>query len=294
MWETLFDLIPFRVYVVDVESFELVYLNRCMRAARGAPTGRTCWQVIYGLDDRCEFCAIPALLDAVGGPTGDEVILEQFHEDEDCWLQLHERAMVWHDGRVVKYSIGVDISGTKEIQNRLAEAHAELALRTHELEELSASDRLTGLCNRLKLDEVLSQAFERACRQADSLAIILIDLDDFKRINDTFGHQVGDTVLIAIAERFAATVRRQDTLGRWGGEEFMVVCPGTDQAAAQALAERLRHAIAVHDFGHGERLTCSIGVATHRDGDTSAEMIRRADRALYEAKGAGRNRVRTA
>ena len=121
--------------------------------------------------------------------------------------------------------------------------------------------------------------------------LALIDVDLFKAINDRLGHDAGDAVLRQVALLMRAELREVDQLGRWGGEEFLLCAPDTSLAAAQPLAERLRRAVARHDFGQGVPVTVSIGLAPLLADDTPERLLQRADRALYRAKAQGRNRV---
>jgi diguanylate cyclase (GGDEF)-like protein len=160
-----------------------------------------------------------------------------------------------------------------------------------QLEQLSVTDRLTGLFNRMKLDEVLASEILRAQRTGQPFSLIMIDVDHFKQINDTHGHQVGDMVLIEIARLLQSGTRGIDTVGRWGGEEFMVICPHTDNEGARQLAENLR--LKIHDFKFNivEHKTASFGIASFQGADRSQDIVERADAALYAAKDKGRNRV---
>jgi len=119
----------------------------------------------------------------------------------------------------------------------------------------------------------------------------MIDLDHFKKINDDCGHLVGDRVLGELAQRLARGVRAVDVVGRWGGEEFLLLCPNTDQDGAQAVAEKLRASVSAEPFQAGISLTISLGVAIATGKEAPDAVLDRADRALYEAKEAGRNRV---
>ncbi|WP_197413134.1 sensor domain-containing diguanylate cyclase [Vibrio sp. MEBiC08052] len=159
------------------------------------------------------------------------------------------------------------------------------------LEVLSVTDRLTGMHNRLKLDETLEKEVYRADRRQHPLSIIMLDIDDFKVVNDTFGHQVGDEVLCKIAELLKHYVRKTDIPGRWGGEEFLIVCPETDLHGVQILAEKIRQSLMNHDFDVVGRCTCSFGVVSRMDNESIEQMIERADIALYTAKDRGKNRV---
>lgn len=167
------------------------------------------------------------------------------------------------------------------------------------LEHLATTDPLTGLLNRRALVERLTTEMERALRYDTSVALLLVDLDHFKRVNDTHGHLAGDGVLRGVAELLTEEARSSDLVARYGGEEFLVVLPETDDAGAAVLAERMRERVAGHTFrawedGHTLRLTASIGVATFPAAriESVEDLFARADAALYRAKAEGRDRVR--
>lgn len=159
------------------------------------------------------------------------------------------------------------------------------------IEKLSVTDKLTQIYNRLKLDETLKEELVRSERYLNEFSVILADIDKFKNINDTYGHQVGDQVLIEISNLIKSNLRQADILGRWGGEEFLIICPHTDILGAKSLAENLRKLIAGNVIDGVKNCTCSFGVASFIIGDNEASLIKRADDALYEAKNTGRNRV---
>jgi signal transduction histidine kinase len=131
--KTHFDVIPFGIYVVDVDTYEIVFLNRHSRDNLGPVEGGTCYKVLYDNDEPCLHCRIPDLLTPDRKPNGQTAIYDHYNDRDEGWAQIQEKAMGWPDGRVVKYSIAVDISELKETQNRLAEAHAALAIRNREL-----------------------------------------------------------------------------------------------------------------------------------------------------------------
>lgn len=289
-WDTIFDAVPFPIYVVDVARLELINANRAMRLSTGAQTGDRCYQAIYHKESPCMFCAIGELSRAPQ-PMGSTVILEYFNDLDDCWYQLQESMISWFDGRIAKYSIAVDISKLKETQNALAEAHAELSLKSKELARLVDTDEVTGLSNRRRLYDVLALESERTKRYGPPLSIFLVDIDRFKSVNDSFGHLAGDQVLRVMADILRQGVRKVDTPGRWGGEEFIVICPNTTAADAAKLAEKLRTAINNNDFPVAGRQTCSFGVAQLRSDESAESLFGRADAALYRAKEAGRDRV---
>jgi len=171
-----------------------------------------------------------------------------------------------------------------------ARTHALLE-KNQELQRLAVTDCLTGLYNRLKLDQVLEEELSRSQRYATPFALLLLDLDHFKAINDQHGHQAGDLMLQQIASILGENARTTDAVGRWGGEEFLLVCRNTDLDGAGTLAEKLRQKIATHDFPRLGQRTASFGVAAYRQDDSITEMLARADTALYLAKDRGRNRI---
>ncbi|MGN7291530.1 PleD family two-component system response regulator [Rhizobium sp. SAFR-030] len=163
--------------------------------------------------------------------------------------------------------------------------------------ELAVTDGLTGLHNRRYLDNHLKTLFNRAAARGRPLSVCITDIDRFKLVNDTYGHDVGDEVLKEFARRIRSTVRGADLACRYGGEEFVVVMPDTDADAAAAIAERLRGMIESISFELNAgtvnlKVTASLGLATNVTGiETPEQLLKQADRALYEAKGSGRNRV---
>lgn len=162
------------------------------------------------------------------------------------------------------------------------------------LEQLAATDKLTGLINRQAFDVLFRRAISQARRDSSRLSVVLLDIDHFKGVNDTFGHMVGDEALKAVAKAVRGALRESDAVCRWGGEEFLVVLSGCGGPQALGLAEKLRLAIAsdasLEALGV-PRLTASLGVAELTPGDTADTLITRADKALYDAKAAGRDRV---
>lgn len=167
------------------------------------------------------------------------------------------------------------------------------------LEQLAQTDPLTQLLNRRALTERITAEMERALRYDSTLALLMIDLDHFKRVNDTYGHLVGDDVLRDVAKLLVDTIRVSDIVARYGGEEFLVLLPETDDAGAESFADRIRAAVEEHDFTDGGehpqlRLTASIGVAMYPAArvESVEDLFARADAALYRAKADGRNRVR--
>lgn len=160
-----------------------------------------------------------------------------------------------------------------------------------DLGQQAVTDPLTGLFNRLRVDQALASEMARASRYGDPLSLVLFDVDFFKAINDAHGHQAGDRALVRLADAARALVRRSDLLARWGGEEFILLTPGSDGAMARNAAEKLRASVERLSFEDIGKITCSFGVTQYVDGDSAETIVRRADRALYLAKLNGRNRV---
>lgn len=170
--------------------------------------------------------------------------------------------------------------------------HTRLGTTMDELELAARTDPLTGLANRRHFSEELERELQRTRRHARPLTVIVCDLDDFKGVNDTYGHQAGDAVLRLVGEVFAECSREVDLPARFGGEEFAVVLPDTGLEAGLAVAERLRLAIARRSAAAGPPITISLGVAcTAQVGRSSDALYRAADDALYAAKDAGRDRT---
>lgn len=160
-----------------------------------------------------------------------------------------------------------------------------------ELEKMASTDALTGVQNRHRFEEVILSEISRVKRYNGSMALIMFDLDYFKNINDTYGHNTGDTVLRQVADIIKNNIRETDTVCRWGGEEFLVLCAEADEKEAVQIAEKLRLLIERHPFDEIKSLTMSCGVTVYTEEDTMDSFISRADEALYLAKEQGRNTV---
>ncbi|WCE31387.1 transporter substrate-binding domain-containing diguanylate cyclase [Vibrio sp. SCSIO 43137] len=177
-------------------------------------------------------------------------------------------------------------------KNKTELALAELKEAQYVLQELSVTDRLTTLYNRLKLDEVLQDEFERARRYHSSFGVIMLDIDYFKHVNDKLGHIAGDNLLVNFSALLKEKLRANDVVGRWGGEEFLIICPQTDCQGMLSVAEKLRAEIESFNFPETGKITASFGVAEFHNKEKSIrELLTKADAALYKSKSEGRNRV---
>jgi len=166
-----------------------------------------------------------------------------------------------------------------------------LEQQNKQLEQLSITDHLTQIYNRTKLDEVLAKELHRAKRHNTSFGVIMLDVDFFKQVNDSYGHQTGDQVLIEVASTLKNNIRSVDTLGRWGGEEFLIICPEANKDGLVVLAEHLRKCIENHIFTLVYHKTASFGLSLYQPEDSAESLVARADQAMYIAKTNGRNKI---
>lgn len=201
------------------------------------------------------------------------------------WTEVIAVPLLDDRGRFVRL-LGTcrDISERKQYEQ-------ELELANEQLQSLASIDALTEVWNRRHLETLILQAISRSDRHGEPLTLILCDLDQFKTINDRYGHLIGDLVLIEFCRRIRSILRKGDCLGRWGGEEFILLLPHCSQQAGLALAEKLRVAIEAAPFELAGRVTASFGVAQRWRAESQLDWLQRVDEALYAAKTAGRNRV---
>jgi diguanylate cyclase (GGDEF)-like protein len=181
------------------------------------------------------------------------------------------------------------------IFRRTIEADLALLLAYKEMQTLAHTDQLTQLANRRRIDDFIFTEFNRAARYASAFSLILIDADNFKTINDKYGYHTGDKILATMADLVRGNIRGIDLAGRWGGEEFILICPETELAGAAALAEKVRRTIEAYDFPGVGKATCSFGVSSYQSLDeSSADVFQRADKLLRKAKKSGKNKVLSA
>jgi len=159
-----------------------------------------------------------------------------------------------------------------------------------ELERLSETDKLTGLYNRSRLDSFLQHEIERHLRDFRSLTVVMCDIDHFKQVNDEHGHLTGDRVLAAVAGLLKNSTRSSDICGRWGGEEFLIICPDTPPEAVTHVIRKVQGALAQAELAHGSTVTLSFGIAALGSNDSAEQLLQRADAALYQAKHKGRDK----
>jgi diguanylate cyclase (GGDEF)-like protein len=177
------------------------------------------------------------------------------------------------------------------LQQQIDEATSQLSQSNEYLKDLTVTDALTGINNRRAFEHSLNELMTRAHRYQQSFSMMIFDIDDFKHLNDSYGHDMGDRVLQEIVDRIQNTVRDVDILCRWGGEEFTVLMPETQKVGALKMAERCRQAIAAELFDEVGPVSISLGVTCYQADDNERKLFKRADDALYQAKADGKNRV---
>ncbi len=178
----------------------------------------------------------------------------------------------------------------EQIHLEIEQKQAELLSMNATLVELSITDKLTGLKNRRFFQEKLEEQLSNYEKSASHFSLFILDIDHFKKVNDTFGHQAGDEVLAQLAQLLINQARSLDIVARYGGEEFVVILPETNQDEAKVIAEQLRQAVEEAEWQTG-RITVSVGIATVNKTDNETTILQRADKALYASKENGRNRV---
>lgn len=223
------------------------------------------------------------------------VIMLTSHEDRDFKVRGLEQGA--SDYITKPFDPGELVARVK-VHLKLKTLQDQLKRSNELLTQLSNTDHLTGLYNRRFLVDALGKEFQRASRKQGHLSLVMLDIDYFKRVNDTYGHQAGDAVLVALAGMVRQHLRSYDVAARYGGEEFLLVLPEATLEESVAVAERLRHETTELAFDRNLRdlcLTISLGVAAYPDNhaDSMESLIWQADEALYQAKQNGRNRVET-
>lgn len=233
----------------------------------------------------------------------DEDTREQF---KDSWLKVDYKTEIeWR--RVIIIVVPILLFALlillynrklKNLNLQMVKNNTQLVLTQKDLEEtndklkqLSTTDYLTRTYNRKHLDKELNKEIKRSKRYQTPLSLLMIDLDDFKQINDLYGHLIGDEVLIKTTQHVSNYIRETDIFGRWGGEEFMLICPNTNQHQAHQLAEKLLNCVQDIKFEQGFTQTTSIGMATLKDQESLHEFVERADKYLYKAKELGKNQA---
>lgn len=295
------------VWLVDAETLQYLYVSPSVEKLRGFSREDLLSRAldhILSPESASRFRALmqARLADAQQDAQASEVYVDRVEIVRDdgskLWAEVASRLHLNEQGRWELIGVSRDVSERirqeQEIaraQQALAQANQRLYEVNAELERLATTDRLTGLWNRLYFENVVDQEIARHQHDGLPLCLLLFDLDHFKLINDTYGHQVGDHVLKEVARRVQAAVGPNDVLMRWGGEEFLVLAPAAVLMDGIMLAERLRKAIHGTPFAVAGEVSASFGVAEYDSTESLAHWLRRADSGLYAAKSSGRNCV---
>lgn len=288
---TIFNSIRDPFCIFD-DEYRIIRVNEAYAGLKNKPIseliGRKCYELLEGMDGICKGCVVSRTFDSgdpcakdkqVSLPDGAEIHLEIF-----TYPILDDEGRVSH---VIEYTR--DITGRKK-------AEEEKQRLIERLEHLSRTDSLTGLINRRALADNLLYELDRAKRYGSELSLVLCDIDNFKEVNDTSGHDAGDRALQILSALLKTILRKTDIAGRYGGDEFMLILPQTSLSGAESLADKILSEIRNADIGsrHGKqiRLSVSIGVASlESDSDSVDSLVKRADAAMYASKHGGRNRV---
>jgi len=294
----------FGVYIVDINTYEVEYVNQAVKNIMADINAKYCWEAIYGEDSPCHWCKIPALINQYHKSNDKNILSEHFNEVNDKWYQLQEQVIDVNENLSIKNTFAIDISLQKEAQGELIKSNVKLSLQSNELEEahqelkeISNRDPMTNLYNRRYLAEISKELFLLSKRTGSPLSVLMIDIDKFKNINDSYGHDVGDDVIKLLAKELPLKLRETDIVSRLGGEEFVVLLPDMEIKSAVKKAEEIRENIEklqiVLEDSEVIKFTVSIGVSDYcnKNKNSFEEILKSSDQALYEAKERGRNQV---
>lgn len=300
-FRTLLETAPFPIVITRIADGQVLYINHLATSWFGVPQ-----DAASGRSAR-DYYVLPEQRDAMieqlrrQRQVRDMEVLLRRESGEQRWVLLSVQPIQF-DGDPATFTAFNDISERKYSEVALREANDRMREQLQEIERLRVAleeqairDSLTGMFNRRYLDEMLEREIARARREGISLSLVMLDVDHFKALNDTYGHRAGDEALKAIADALRHDIRSEDVPCRYGGEEFLILLPHMPLAAAGERAEQWRQAIERIRVRFGEfelRLSASFGVAAYPNhGKTADELIHLADQALYAAKHQGRNRV---
>ena len=299
----LFDDVPVALYRTTTTG-QFLDANPAMIRMMGYPDltillSTNAAELYANADDRSRWQALMKQNETVK----DFEFQARRYDGSPIWVKNTARAIMDGKGHVLWYEGSLeDITFRKQAQEALAQANeglkarlTEIGILQEQLRERAIRDPLTNLFNRRNLEETLDQELAKADRKAYPVSLLMMDIDHFKYINDTYGHKAGDQALQSLADLIRSHIRRSDIACRFGGDEFVIVMPETSFRSAYDRAEDFRQGVQslqLADIGMSGNLTVSIGIATYPDhGATKEDLLRAADQAMYLAKAQGRNRV---
>jgi diguanylate cyclase (GGDEF)-like protein len=299
----------FALSIIDIKNSEIIYANSAMNNIMLNNTSKKCWEALHGQHKRCSWCKINEILNIENSYIDESVKefeYEYFNEKTDKWYQVQNRITLLENETKVIVLIAIDITKQKKAQGDLISTHVNLVRQALALEEaqeklklLASTDSMTKLYNRRYFDKISSSMLALAKRNRADSTIIMLDIDNFKNINDMYGHKVGDNVIISLAKILQELSRESDIASRWGGEEFVILLPNTSSDGAIVIAEKIRRTveefIITLEDDNQLKFTVSVGISqVNNELDKNIEAsINRADIALYRAKKDGKNRICT-
>jgi diguanylate cyclase (GGDEF)-like protein len=286
----------FAIYVIDAKTHKIIFHNKAMKNIMVYPNESKCFKALFGENSECSWCPLK---------NKDKALeYEHFNEYTNLWYKIQSRSTKLDNGQEVLVSVAIDISNQKEAQGHLINTQVKLTQEAEKLKKvqkelklLASTDPMTKLYNRRFFLEASEKNLSLAKRDNEALSTIIMDIDNFKSINDTYGHEIGDEVIILLANRLNKLTRKSDISSRFGGEEFVILLPKTDLDGAFVIAEKIRKNIQDNNMQITEdinlKFTISLGISQvdlEHDYCVS-ECVNRADKALYEAKKSGKNRT---
>jgi diguanylate cyclase (GGDEF)-like protein/PAS domain S-box-containing protein len=278
-FKLLLDSIDADVYVSDMDTFEILFMNKHMEESFGRNLiGKKCYEEYRKDSSPCPHCTNMYLVNEKGEPT-DGVVWEGYNPVTARWYKNSDKSVYWTNNKLVRIQIATDITEMKAAKSTL--------------EDLVLHDPLTSLPNRSLFNDRIDHAIKTHKREKNKFAVMFLDLDNFKSINDTFGHLAGDFVLKVLSGRIKECIRESDTLARVSGDEFTVLLNNVHQfgeieIVAGRILESLQKEVVYNDFAM--KVTCSIGVSLFpEDGSNIDTLVSNADFAMYRAKSLGGN-----
>lgn len=283
---TILDALNALVYVSDIDTHELIYVNQYGQSEWKDKKPNKCFHIENESPlDRCDFCTKHNLTKQNNQPTG--IHHSEFQNTRTSkWYQAQAKAIKWHDGRTVRLEIAFDITEQKQLEHQLRTAHAQAKSNAN-------TDPLLNCLNRRAFFERFESVFAHSQRHKYPLTLVMMDIDNFKVFNDRFGHSFGDQLLVTTTSVFEKAIRESDIFARYGGDEFILALPNTNQENAIELLSRIQQdmsklaASPSSDFS----VTISFGLTSLDEKSTVDKLLNQADIALYQAKNAGRNRI---
>ncbi|MBT8344630.1 MAG: EAL domain-containing protein [Sulfurovum sp.] len=267
------------IYILDGDNFHFTYANKAGLNNLGYSMKELSEMTTFDIKPEHNLESFLEFYEPLKNDTVDHLLFNTRHQRKDGSEYIAEIRLqkLNIEGKNKLVVIAQDITERMDLESKL--------------EKMATVDSLTGIYNRYKMNEELDIEIERAKRYGSSFACVMLDIDRFKSVNDTYGHNVGDTVLKELTVAISKQIRQSDRFGRWGGEEFLLLLPELDKEHAVMFTEKLRKAVANYSFQDVSQITASFGVTIFNHNDTKESLLKRADTALYQAKDEGRNKV---